>query len=129
MKTCSEYIDESRQNYIFGGTDNRNTNVKDGKAFSSLRKGDKFYVWFNGEDDVLEVTFRSLYSYEEEYVEIETMEDEDFYINVSDIDSDVSYGETKHTKWCIATTFEALQATVHGVYKVKIDKKNITTWQ
>ena len=27
MKTFSEYINESRQNYIFGGTDDRNTDV------------------------------------------------------------------------------------------------------
>lgn len=43
MRLFSEYIAESRQNYIFGGTDNRNTDLP--TSFMDLKKGDVFYVW------------------------------------------------------------------------------------
>lgn len=128
MRSFEQYINEARQNYIFGGTDNRNTDIKEGKPFSKLKEGDKLYIWCdNAEDEVEELSFRASYSYEtnKEHVEIDTIEDEPLYINARDFDSDVSYGESKNTKWCVATTFEVLQDTVHGVYKVKIDKNNI----
>ena len=54
MKTFEQYIgqaslDEARQNYIFGGTDNRNTEIK-GKTFGELIPGDSFY-WVSSFSD------------------------------------------------------------------------------
>ena len=51
MKTFEEYIgqaslNESRQKYIFGGTDNRNTNVMYSKKICELEQGDTIY-WCN----------------------------------------------------------------------------------
>ena len=43
MKTFEQYINETRQKYIFGGTDDRNTEIA--KTFAELKPGDKFY-WF-----------------------------------------------------------------------------------
>ena len=42
MRTFEEYIVEAKQSYIFGGTDDRNTNVES-KTFGELVKGDTFY--------------------------------------------------------------------------------------
>ena len=39
-------VDESRQNYIFGGTDDRNTHVTSG-TFEDLRVGDSIYCFFS----------------------------------------------------------------------------------
>ena len=42
MKTFSEYINEAKQNYIFGGTDNRAPSVPF-TAFNELKEGDTIY--------------------------------------------------------------------------------------
>ena len=46
MRTFEQYINESRQNYIFGGTDDRNTNV-DAKTFSELKPNDFVFAFDN----------------------------------------------------------------------------------
>ena len=43
MKTFEQYIGEAKQNYIFGGTDDRNTKIH--VNFKDLVKGDKFYAY------------------------------------------------------------------------------------
>lgn len=45
MKTFEEYINETRQNYIFGGTDDRNTKQPIRKTFGELEKGDFIYIY------------------------------------------------------------------------------------
>ncbi len=45
MKTFEQYINESRQKYIFGGTDDRNT-VESPKTFAELENGDIFYSFY-----------------------------------------------------------------------------------
>ena len=45
MRTFSEYILESRQKYIFGGTDDRNTDASALKTFRELEVGDMLYFF------------------------------------------------------------------------------------
>lgn len=45
MKSFNEYVNEAKQNYIFGGTDDRNTAIEDGKPFSKLKHGENIYVY------------------------------------------------------------------------------------
>ena len=53
MRTFEQYINESRQSYIFGGTDNRNTELN--KTFGELVPGDTIYV--SGKNIVVAATF------------------------------------------------------------------------
>lgn len=53
MRTFTEYISEARQNYIFGGTDDRNTATT--KTFGELVPGDTIYL--SGKNVVIAVTF------------------------------------------------------------------------
>ncbi len=53
MKTFSEYINESRQNYIFGGTDDRNTVIEEPKTFAELQDGDEIYWWYRQDKNLI----------------------------------------------------------------------------
>ncbi len=73
MKTFDEYIIESKQNYIFGGTEDRNTDISDGKLFSELKKGDSFYYWcdyphtgYSKQGGIKACKVKSTYEYDDE---------------------------------------------------------------
>lgn len=50
MKTFEQYIGEARQNYIFGGTDDRNTDTP--KTFDELIEGDDIYMCYINHDEI-----------------------------------------------------------------------------
>lgn len=76
MKTFDQYINEARQNYIFGGTDNRNTDENEQKTFEQLKNGDYIYWWVNSTPyEIRECVFKSwdkvegrkFYTYDDSY--------------------------------------------------------------
>ena len=44
---------ESRQNYIFGGTDDRNTVIEEPKTFAELQDGDEIYWWYRQDKNLI----------------------------------------------------------------------------
>jgi len=131
MKTFEQYIKEIAD-FRLGGSQKKGFNQNKFKTFDKLEEGDKFYVWGVGNDEkeVLEMTFSSTYDdpSDQNYITLETSEDEPFLINKNDFESSFSYGKLKENKWCVATTFDELQETVKRMYGVKIEKENITNW-
>ncbi len=91
MRTFDEYIDEARQNYIFGGTDNRAPS----STFMDLEQGDKFYVWrrHNYDKYVFEYVFQEFEKYPSQDVYIcgtNSLTDHDSFLMTSeDLVSDI----------------------------------------
>ena len=52
MRTFTEYINEARHDYIFGGTDDRNTRI-DGMPFRELQDGDEIYWWYASDRNLI----------------------------------------------------------------------------
>lgn len=128
MKTFDQYIsqtsaNEARQSYIFGGTDNRNTEEDKQKSFSQLKDGDYIYWWVNSTPhEIRECVFKSwsknlhgtFYTYENSY----TMEFLDEKQKV--------YKEYYGNKIFIASTdAELLIDTVNDIGKWNVNDKCI----
>ena len=66
MKTFEQYINEVRHNYIFGGTDNRNTDVEFTKSLYQLEKGDTVYYYSDLFDSLESMTFERFQKWPDE---------------------------------------------------------------
>lgn len=94
MKTFEQYINEAKQNYIFGGTDNRNARI-DGFPFRELVDGDEIYWWYAGDRDLIrKLTFSEWLSTDNKEARFKTqlgntytMDNLDMYSNLWNINT------------------------------------------
>ncbi len=123
MKTFEQYINEARQNYIFGGTDDRNTEIKTDVTFAELKQGDNIYYWNKG--------FNRQFIYVHEIVSIlkETFGGHDSYVfNLhkgeklhvfgSSVNKTVAYDGYDVVK---ATNLDDIKKIIHDKFKMDAD--------
>ena len=121
MKTCSEYINEARQNYIFGGTDNRNVDVE--LVWANVKQGDKIYVWRAREER--KVSLERIIGIENRQTKKKIDAENCLcFIDNDELDSDVHCIVDKYS-FCIATNFYALQDAVKKLFDKDITEENI----
>ena len=116
MRTFEEYIVEARQNYIFGGTDNRNTAAI--KTFNELERGDKVYWFgeFDGNNSLLSFAFEKIIK-DGNVAWIDLSGDVEWNCKASDLDLstivDTQYG------YCLSTDLDELYDVIDKQLKIK----------
>lgn len=120
MRTFSEYINEARQNYIFGGTDDRAPEVS--KTFAELEEGDTFYWWSDlaTKGKIYEYVLTSKpRSYKKNYMYLPYTDSHSLWIYKDDKYKEFSFND--ESKWCIATSVEKLVEVVKDEFDKDID--------
>ena len=129
MRSFEQYINESRQKYIFGGTDDRNINVE--KTFGDMREGDEYYKFYRADDPrnytifkrklMREITIEGDYAVLPISPKSEIVYND--WIPKKDIDSEFSVSEKNGVLF--ATSFEVLKVKAKDIFHVNIDEKDI----
>ena len=128
MRTFSEYINESRQKYIFGGTDDRNTKLD--TTFNEIEVGDELYYWTKWESNKKNyrrgVVSKIKNDVDTSRTKIFVKRDgvDRLWVECSMIDLKKTY-VTDYVNFCCSTSFAELQVKVKEIFKFDIYEDDV----